>query len=357
MKNFIVKSLLICAVFCSVFVLCAADAPSKFKEFESVTVSAKDFKRVSAFAKLGLASVADADAVDGKAVALIKHPKGKDLHSAKDFKMGVYCEVTKKTLASRIIAKSSLPQDEKYHFYRIGKISASKKITVFAHNSWAMQQSFTQFGSAADPRENSLEVYVSIKFTGKAYVKNSAKENGVFIDKIVFVKSAMPTRKAADSPLPEILQGREILELNADEFSNLKKFASKGVKIVNDADSCCGKAVTLGSGASHKDAFQLGVYSNKSKKRLAFKPFTAGDAAKDEKYHLISVGKVTLEADTMVWAHRSWLIQQKLPRFVAADPAKNSGEIFVSVKLTGPAYVKGSTSENAVFIDRIIFAR
>lgn len=357
MKNFIVKSAVFCAVILSFFVLRAAEVPSKFKEFESVTVQAKDFKRISAFAKLGLESVDDPDAAGGKAIALKKHPKGKDLHSAKDFKFGVYCETTKKTLASRIIPKSALPQDEKYHFYRIGKITASKSMTVFAHNSWAMQQKFTRFGSSADARENILEVYLSIKFTGSAYVKNSAKEKGVFIDRIVFVKSAMPTRKAADSPLPEELQGREIVELCATDFTHVKKYASKGLKIVNDPESCCGKAMTLGSGASHKAAFQIGVYSNKSKKRLAFKPFTAGDAAKDEKYHLISVGKVTLEADVMVWAHRSWLMQQRLNRFVAADPVKNSGELFVSVKLTGPAYVQGSSSADAVYIDRIIFAR
>ena len=80
MKNFIVKSAVFCAVILSFFVLRAAEVPSKFKEFESVTVQAKDFKRISAFAKLGLESVDDPDAAGGKTAV----PKSKpDEHTSR----------------------------------------------------------------------------------------------------------------------------------------------------------------------------------------------------------------------------------------------------------------------------------
>jgi hypothetical protein len=32
-------------------------------------------------------------------------------------------------------------------------------------------------------------------------------------------------------------------------------------------------------------------------------------------------------------------------------------DVWISVKLTGPAYVKGSTKPNGIFIDRVIIAR
>ena len=49
-------------------------------------------------------------------------------------------------------------------------------------------------------------------------------------------------------------------------------------------------------------------------------------------------------------------MQQPLTEF-----AKNAGndefEVMVSIKFTGPSYVPGSTSADAVYIDRILFIR
>ncbi|MBO7327167.1 MAG: hypothetical protein J6W00_00175, partial [Lentisphaeria bacterium] len=180
MKKSLFTILTAVAVTAFIFNLQAAGTFTKDKEFESSQLSGKSFSRISSFAKFGLEAVDDADAADGKAMALKKHPQGKDLHNYQYFQFGIYCEATKKNLARKLIIKSDLPQDEKYHFYNLGKVTLSKRTIFFAHGSWTMQQQLYKFFDANDANKNLVDVYVSVKFTGPAYVKNSTKENGIF---------------------------------------------------------------------------------------------------------------------------------------------------------------------------------
>ena len=336
-----------------------AELPAKCMEFDSSEIKADAFKRISSFAKYGLELLDDAEAVSGKAMALRKHPKGTPLHKHPTFEFGVYDAVSKKTLARLLIPKAEIPQNEKYNFFRIGRVTLTKNMFVYAHRSWAMQQNISSLYDAADPARNIVEVYVSIKFTGPEYVKNSKKENAVFIDQIVVLRTGVPCKAAAS--LPQELHGKVIRYIDANDFTTYRRFAKNGVKLVEDKDSLFGKAMFLGADSNkpnlHKVNFRMGVYSPARKKQIASKNIKLTDLAKDEKYHLIKIGSGTLENNCYFWGHNSWVMQQVLASLIDSNAEQNSGDFYVSVKFTGPSYVPGSTSPDGIFIDRILLAR
>ncbi|MBR2510163.1 MAG: DUF4838 domain-containing protein [Lentisphaeria bacterium] len=82
----------------------------------------------------------------------------------------------------------TVPQDEKYHWYKLnGKISLLPKSYFWAHG-WAIQANTSHWYtlSDGDPRDNTWdEVWVSAKFTGPAYVKGSKKDNAIWVDMVV----------------------------------------------------------------------------------------------------------------------------------------------------------------------------
>lgn len=84
-----------------------------------------------------------------------------------------------------------VPQDEKYHWYRMpGKLEL-KGISYFWGHAWAVQATTTHLFQPVidDPLSNIWdEVWFSAKFTGPAYVKGSKKENAIYVDMAVLVK-------------------------------------------------------------------------------------------------------------------------------------------------------------------------
>ena len=88
------------------------------------------------------------------------------------------------------------------------------------------------------------------------------------------------------------------------------------------------------------------MYEEAQKRKMKIDPA-------DEKYHFYKLGKVIRRKDTKqsLWGHRTWRLD--LNRLFNALPP-GEYELYVSFKLTGPAYVKGSKKENAVYTDRII---
>jgi len=84
-----------------------------------------------------------------------------------------------------------VPQDEKYHWYRMpGKLEL-KGISYFWGHAWAVQASTAHLYQLTDgnPLDNTWdEVWFSAKFTGPAYVEGSKKENAIFVDMAVLVR-------------------------------------------------------------------------------------------------------------------------------------------------------------------------
>ena len=84
-----------------------------------------------------------------------------------------------------------IPQDEKYHWYRMpGKLEL-KPVSYFYGHGWAFQAETSHLYTLTDgnPLDNTWdEVWFSAKFTGPAYVKGSTKENAIFVDMAVLIR-------------------------------------------------------------------------------------------------------------------------------------------------------------------------
>jgi hypothetical protein len=86
------------------------------------------------------------------------------------------------------------------------------------------------------------------------------------------------------------------------------------------------------------------------------------DIPTDEKYHLYKMGLFALGRDTIICGHWSWIMNCAwlAPQYVNADGMKdnpNEWDVYISVKVTGPVYVPGSTNENALWLDRVILVK
>ena len=138
-------------------------------------------------------------------------------------------------------------------------------------------------------------------------------------------------------------------------------------KVADDPEAAGGKASVLKIPAKisdrkakefHTKNFQGGVYSPMLKKGLLSKAFDRNEMFKDEKYHWYCLGETKLVSDCFIWLHWSWRMSFKCLSSVysAAEPDAVY-QIWISVKLQGPAYAPGSKKENAVFADRIIVVK
>lgn len=164
-------------------------------------------------------------------------------------------------------------------------------------------------------------------------------------------------------PVPAEFQKYKVEQITSNRFSSLKELKRYGLKLVNDPAAIDGKAMTVQPAKQeeadkiHQKDFVMGIQGRTSKKALAWKRIKLAHIPQDEKYHWIQVGKVKLEPNTVFFGH-SWMIQQNLSQFYNADdPAQNNVTVMVSIKFTGPAYVKNSKQKNGVFIDRFLILK
>ena len=94
-------------------------------------------------------------------------------------------------LLRRVFKPEELAQDEKYHLYLVGRTvpNVYHRLVLWGHVSWSLRlmELLKPALDATDP-DREMDIYVSCKVTGPAYVKGSAKENAVYVDKVVCVK-------------------------------------------------------------------------------------------------------------------------------------------------------------------------
>ena len=81
----------------------------------------------------------------------------------------------------------------------------------------------------------------------------------------------------------------------------------------------------------------------------------------DEKYHWYRIpGSIVLSDKNTFWGH-GWAVQARANHWYTltnGDPRDNTwDQIWFSAKFTGPAYVKGSTKENAIYVDMVVGVR
>lgn len=82
------------------------------------------------------------------------------------------------------------------------------------------------------------------------------------------------------------------------------------------------------------------------------------DIPADEAYHWYRLGPFRILPGTVLHAHPTWHLQiTGLDRPLMLGYPEEEWYVFVSLKLEGPAYVPGSTKENALSVGRVILVR
>ena len=162
--------------------------PALFKKYPA------DKIRLLAFPNFSYRSIIipDADSVTGR--ALVSPPErpsnmhimNKQAGSLMPSWFGVYDYTSKRSLHFNL---NKIPQDEKYHWYRLGKFEIGDRTIVWGY-FWRMEVKLDQVWTPADGVEdfNVWTIWISAKFTGPGYVKNSQKPNRIFLDQVVLVK-------------------------------------------------------------------------------------------------------------------------------------------------------------------------
>ncbi len=134
----------------------------------------------------------DADSVTGRAMVSppegtnTKHVMKQQAGNLKPTWFGAYDYPSKRSIQIKL---DDIPQDEKYHWYRIGKFEIGTRSIIWGF-FWRMEVKLDSFWSPADgaPDFNTWTVWISAKITGPAYVKDSRKENRIFLDQVILVK-------------------------------------------------------------------------------------------------------------------------------------------------------------------------
>lgn len=102
------------------------------------------------------------------------------------FKMGLYTVETKTFHTTYELPEDKIPQDEKYHWYTLGKFEITPRTYIWFHWTWRLQQ-YVDSVFVKDG-DNFWNIHVSVKLTGEPYVKGSKSEPRVLVDRIILTK-------------------------------------------------------------------------------------------------------------------------------------------------------------------------
>ena len=176
----------------------------------------------------------------------------------------------------------------------------------------------------------------------------------------------------AKIPVPEQFRKYSEGDIRVYGYPQFKPRPSQFGTIVEDHDSATGKALiscnpspdyygskTLVQGNDGRKwsfrASEFGVYNQDAN----CKNFIVEDPASDEKYHWYKIPKVEIASKSLFWGH-CWALQLDLSQaYQLADGISdnNTWDVWFSAKFTGPAWVKDSTKENAVYLDMVVLVR
>ena len=257
-------------------------------------------------------------------------------------------------------AAAKFPSDSKYAA-RIRQELITPLCYVFAN--WP---SFAElFGEAGLSRKQIMDEArrFSLEFTHRYNCSNQGYGEKAFNDKMgqYMIEIKMPERFA---DIPE-------KDLRITNYSSFKGFDNLFSKVVDDADSIQGKALRLNDQRAefvginrimpgeHRfvtTEFVLGNHKAEGKVRTVLKSIP-----QDEKYHWYRIpGSIELKSPCYFWGH-GWAIQANVSNWYTltdGNPMDNMwDQVWFSAKFTGPAYVAGSTKENAIFVDMVCVVR
>lgn len=162
-------------------------------------------------------------------------------------------------------------------------------------------------------------------------------------------------------PLPE--QFRSLPEKKRVMDFPWTKMAPWNLK--DDPEAAGGRATVYNSAelSTFERPLRIGTYDRSSKR--SGPSIHIQDIPQDEKYHVYKIGRFSLGPDSVVWVHGRWLLSFSLEEaYQLADGVQeddpnhpNLWDVYISLKLTGPFYVEGSTKTNAIWVDRVTLVK
>ena len=134
--------------------------------------------------------------------------------------------------------------------------------------------------------------------------------------------------------------------------------------VIDEPDAAGGRAIAM-TGKEGRDpaknaknrGIKFGLYNFSERRHLGRVAIPKESLIQDEKYHFYSLGRVHLSEKCFFWMHWTWLCQLNISELYDPSGCNNDVEIYVSIKLQGPNYVKGSTKPNLYAIDRVVVCR
>ena len=163
-------------------------------------------------------------------------------------------------------------------------------------------------------------------------------------------------------PVPAMFRNKSIMQYSALD-SNYSQTA------VNDGEALFGKAFQVKTPPSswkgtesdyHAKPLEVGIWCDDSRTFALRKKFARREYRQDEKYHLYHLGEMgipAVPAKTVMYFHWQWDLRlSSIVKTLAASVDPNTRfDVYLSIKLEGPAYVKNSKKPNCVSVDRIVF--
>ena len=151
------------------------------KEFDGLEVSTVEWMQLRG---IGSKIVEDPDAAAGTA---FYNPK---FDFKLPFTMGVYHHELKSGESIHFMTMDDVPQDEKFHIYRIGRQLIKAPLKFYFDGAWHCVQYMPTLGIVPEYRD----IWISMKFQGPQFVKGSTKPDRVLYDRVFYVKNDDPMR-------------------------------------------------------------------------------------------------------------------------------------------------------------------
>ncbi|MEI6421652.1 MAG: DUF4838 domain-containing protein, partial [Lentisphaerota bacterium] len=208
-----------------------------------------------------------------------------------------------------------------------------------------------------DQLESKLAKNEKMPFDRKAVIARYER-NGIDIIKryysgktcdIQLVKFANEVKFFKDPPpVPEQFKGKEIVDFS---WPDLREGKTPDPEAAGGMSWRLGPEVANDGVSVHDRPFTIGIYDTIRKKTGPEITIKKEDIPQDGKYHWYKVGNYEISDRTYLWTGY-WMIQIYLDK--AYQTPMKAMDIYASVKVVGPAYVKDSKDQNALSVDRVI---
>ena len=97
--------------------------------------------------------------------------------------------------ANRRGLRVSIPQDEAYHWYKLGPFGIAPGTLLHVHPTWYLQAQGLDRPLSLGLPEQDWYVFFAFKLEGPAYVEGSTKDNALSVGRIILVRAGSPKAK------------------------------------------------------------------------------------------------------------------------------------------------------------------